>query len=90
MDTEVTCPSCGEESSLDRKYDAWASFEVLGVDTEGELILSKTFDTQMFDSNKIECSSCGAEFGEKEIREHLRAKSSNTQSPDDEKAEPIS
>ena len=59
MPTEIICPNCGCEGSIDWKYDAWACFEITGIDAQGRLMKSADFDTQVFDDNKIECSECG-------------------------------
>ncbi|MGD0893603.1 MAG: hypothetical protein ABR923_18925 [Terracidiphilus sp.] len=72
MASEMVCPNCGCEDSIDWKYDAWACFEITGVDARGGLMKSTEFDTQVFDDNKIECSSCGRLFNEQEIVELLR------------------
>jgi hypothetical protein len=68
----MVCSDCGNEGSIEWRYDAWASFEIIGVDAEGGLIKSTDFDTQVFDDNKIECSKCGRLFTEREIVELLR------------------
>lgn len=72
MTCELVCPKCGEEGTISWKYDAWACFEVIGVDSQGSLMKSADFDTQVFDDNKIECSQCGGLFAEREIVELLR------------------
>ena len=72
MASEMVCPNCGSESSIDWKYDAWACFEITGVDARGDLIKSTEFDTHVFDDNRIECSMCGRLFNEQEIVELLR------------------
>ena len=72
MTNAMVCPNCGGEASIDWKYDAWARFEITGVDSRGGLTKSAEFDTQVFDNNKIECSMCGRIFSEQEIVELLR------------------
>jgi hypothetical protein len=71
MANVVTCPACGEEDSLIRKFDAWACFQITGIGESGELALSDDFDTQVFDDNQIECSNCEKQFDEDEIIQHL-------------------
>jgi hypothetical protein len=72
MTSEMVCPNCSGEGSINWKYDAWAHFEITGVDARGDLMRSTEFDTQIFDHNKIECSTCGRLFEEREILELLR------------------
>jgi len=72
MTGEMVCPNCGGEGSISWKYDAWALFEITGVDSRGNLTKSADFDTQVFDHNKIECSRCERLFNEQEIVELLR------------------
>lgn len=72
MEAVVSCPACGKESSLDSKFDAWARYQIIGIDSTGSLRLSSEFDTQIFDHNEIECSGCGRKFTEQEILDHLR------------------
>ncbi|MGO9336267.1 MAG: hypothetical protein ACLPY1_02045 [Terracidiphilus sp.] len=72
MASGIVCPNCGGDDSIDWKYDAWARFEITGVDARGGLMKSSEFDTQVFDHNKIECSTCGTLFNEQEIVELLR------------------
>jgi len=79
METEVVCPVCEEESSLDVKYDAWARYLIVGVDSNGHLKLSSDFDTQVFDHHEIECSSCGRKFSEEEIVNHLNRAGGNAE-----------
>src|SRR5580704_16660231 len=70
--SEMVCPNCRAEGSIDWKYDAWARFEITGADARGNLMKSTEFDTQVFDHNKIECSTCGKLFNEQEVVELLR------------------
>jgi Zn ribbon nucleic-acid-binding protein len=77
MDFAITCPACGEEDTLQRKFDAWACYGIRGVDADGRLVLSDDFDTQIFDDNHIECGDCGKEFTEGEIVDHLQRTSNN-------------
>jgi ribosomal protein L37AE/L43A len=72
MAIPVTCPACGEDDSLRRKFDAWACFEITGVDSDGDLVLSEIFDTQVFDDSEIECSNCDRKFDEQAIVDHLK------------------
>ena len=72
MRSELICPDCGSEGSIDWKYDAWARFEIIGVDSGGDLIRSIEFDTQVFDESEIGCSTCGRLFEEQEIVELMR------------------
>jgi DNA-directed RNA polymerase subunit RPC12/RpoP len=72
METLVTCPACGEEASLDRKFDAWACFAIVGLAPNGQLMQAEELHTQVFDENEIECSRCGKKFDEQEVIDHLR------------------
>ena len=72
MGATVICPKCGEEDSIEHKFDAWACFLVTGFDADGSLTRSKEFDTQVFDASKIECSGCGEVFEESKLVLHLR------------------
>lgn len=72
MASEMVCPNCGGEGSICWKYDAWARFEITGVDSRGSLMRSTEFDTQVFDHNEIECVTCGRLFNEEEIVKLLR------------------
>jgi hypothetical protein len=72
MASEMVCPNCGCEDSIDWKYDAWACFQITGVDAHGRLLKGTDFDTQVFDHNRIECSACSRLFEEREIVELLR------------------
>ena len=71
MKETVICPNCGEEDSIDWKFDAWARFEITGVDADGWLMKSTDFTTQVFDHSVIECSGCGKRFEEKELALYL-------------------
>ena len=71
MASEMVCPKCGDEGSISWKYDAWARFEITGVDSRGSLMRSTKFDTQVFDHNEIDCLTCGRLFNEEEIVELL-------------------
>ncbi|MGA3370729.1 MAG: hypothetical protein ABSC48_03095 [Terracidiphilus sp.] len=71
MASGMVCPNCGGEGSINWKYDAWARFEITGVDSHGSLMRSAEFDTQVFDHNEIECSTCGRLFDEEQIVELL-------------------
>ena len=72
MSSVMICPNCENEGSIDWRFDAWARFEITGVDARGRLMKSRDFDTQVFDHNVIECSACGRLFNEREIVELLR------------------
>ena len=72
MGSEMVCPNCGGEDSISWKFDAWARFGITGVDSRGGLMKSTEFDTQVFDHNEIECSTCGKLFDDQEIVELLR------------------
>jgi RecJ-like exonuclease len=72
MANEMICPNCRGEGSITWKFDAWARFEITGIDADGNLTKSNEFDTQVFDHNEIECSICGRLFNQKEIVELLR------------------
>jgi protein-arginine kinase activator protein McsA len=67
----LICPNCGEEDSIDWKFDAWALFEITGVDADGALMKSADFTAQVFDDSIIECSSCGKSFEEEELARYL-------------------
>ena len=67
----ITCPHCGEVDSLELKRDAWAVFSILGLSTAKELVLSKDFDTQVFDDYHIQCGSCGERVAESTVVAHL-------------------
>jgi len=71
MNSSVTCPACGAEASLNRKFDAWAHYAIVGVDPKGQLAQAQEFDTQVFDHSEIECSKCGEKFDEEEVIDHL-------------------
>jgi predicted nucleic-acid-binding Zn-ribbon protein len=73
MEAVASCPACGEEGSLDSKFDAWARYQIIGIDSTGGLKLSSCFDTQAFDYSEIECSSCGKKFTEQQVLDHLRS-----------------
>jgi len=68
----ITCPHCGEGDSLEFKRDAWAVFSILGLSAGQELVLSKDFETQVFDDYHIECGSCGERLGESRVVAHLQ------------------
>jgi protein-arginine kinase activator protein McsA len=67
MASNLICPNCGDEGSIAWKFDAWARFEITGVDADGMLLKSSDFHTEIFDHNEIECSTCGRLFDEQEI-----------------------
>jgi hypothetical protein len=68
----VTCPYCGEGNRLELKRDAWAIFSILGLSAAQELVLSKDFDTQVFDDYHIQCGSCGERLAESSVVAHLQ------------------
>jgi uncharacterized Zn finger protein len=72
MGDPVACPNCGEEDTIEVKHDAWACFQVTGLDSGGHLAVSRDFDTQVFDHNVIECSECGTVFDEEELARRLK------------------
>jgi hypothetical protein len=72
MGEPIICPNCKAEDSIDWKYDAWARFQVIGIDAKGELVRGSEFDTQIFDHSEIECSSCGTVFDQYELERHLQ------------------
>jgi predicted RNA-binding Zn-ribbon protein involved in translation (DUF1610 family) len=61
------CPHCGKSDSLEFKRDAWAVFSILGLSTTQELVLSKDFETQLFDDYHIQCGSCGERLTESSV-----------------------
>lgn len=73
MEIVVSCPACGEVDSLDSKFDAWARYQIVGIDSLGNIELSSDLSVQTFDHNEIECSNCGKRFQEKEITSQLRS-----------------
>jgi hypothetical protein len=68
----VTCPLCGKPDCLEVKKDAWAVFSLLGLSATEGLVLSKDFDTQVFDDYHIQCGSCGERIAESDLLAHLR------------------
>lgn len=72
MANEMICPNCGNEGLICWKFDAWACYEITGVDVNGGLLKSREFHTQVFDQNQIECLICGKSFNEEKIVELLR------------------
>ena len=72
MASEMVCPDCKGEGTISWKFDAWARFRITGVNARGDLMRSAEFDTQVFDHNEIECSTCGKLFKEHEIVELMR------------------